>query len=129
MPITFNQGHYQKVLDLIAVIRSEGQYVFSCKSQSNECWISFCGMDLCFVNHTATRLKSRDLDIVISIPTIANDNIIGEAGAGETAMPAPAKGPTAALNFLNGSVEILSAWHREIVAFRPGHFDPSPVTA
>ncbi len=127
MPITFNQAYYKKILDIIAVIRSEGQYVFSCKSQSNECWINFCGMDLCFVNHTATRLKSRDLDIMISVPMIANDN-------NEEITVSQSICPVVSLNFIAGSADILASWHKEIVAFRQGAFgqgafDMTPVTA
>lgn len=136
MSITFNQAFYQQIQDIIAVVRAEGQYVFSCKSQDNECWISFFGLDVCFVDQIATRLVAKDMDIVLSRPSIANDNFEAEGQKDEQYMQdfddlytqSQEGGEEAVsdvipqmtcIDFRSGAPDVLNMWHKELLAFRP----------
>jgi hypothetical protein len=120
MTVSLSHKIYKSILDMAAVIRDEGHYVFETAHNGigEECRIGFCGVEARFCGDQILALKTHDLSIEIGRPSVANDRPAETVNKKELIR----------IDFKYGDEETLRHWHREIIAFLPQNMN-QPETA
>lgn len=115
MPITYNEDYFKKIQAIAAIIKDEGCAAYSCR-EHGECWLSLCGLQVCFIGRQAVCLKSSDMEVRLICVPVANDNPENRYVLSSETCGA---GHKTAIHFVQGTPDTLQIWYKEITSFAP----------